>query len=158
MMKLRYKTTYTIVHALMASPTEPMPERLRTHQLGVMWKALEGLRATNPSNVSNWRICSDAVNMMETLIEGGLCEDPDNLVADAITSLAMSGKRHIQKNEIYLDGPGMVHMRLIIESYEAMLCDLPHRTMIHCHIKTEKRMQDIFKGRRRAHDIEMVAV
>lgn len=157
-MKPRYKTTYTIVHALMASKTEPMPERLRAHNLGVMWKALDGLRATNPNNVSNWRICSDAVNMMETLIEGGLCEDPGNLVIDAITSLAMSGKRHIQANEIYLDNAGMGHMRLIIESYAAMLCALPHRTMIYCHINTEKRMQDIYQGRRRAHDVEMVAI
>lgn len=157
-MKPRYKTTYTTIHAIMSSKTEPMPERLRTHQLGVMWDALDALRETGPANVHNWRICSDAVNMMETFIEDGLCEDPGGLLKDAITSLAMSGKRHIQNSEIYLDAAGMGHMRLIIESYAAMLCTLPHRTMINCHIKTEKRMQDIYQGRRRAHDVEMVSI
>ena len=46
------KTTYSMMDALMASPTEPLPIEKRMYQLEVMWDALENLaKAEKPTEI-----------------------------------------------------------------------------------------------------------
>ena len=150
------RTTYTHLDALMASPDQPLPQAKRRHQLTRMWSGLASLESSPEPSYDDWRVCSDAVNLMETLVDMSVCEDSSGLLHDAVTALAIAGARHIEKNvPIRLDGPGMLAVRAILEDYAAVLEQIPARTAIMAHIKTERRAQEILRGKRKPHDIKL---
>ena len=141
--------------AMLASPTEPMTEKQRRHQLLRMWTGLAALEAASHPTRDDWAVCSDAVNLMETLIKEGHIEDYSNLLFDAMKALAEAGQRSFAGKEIRLDGKGMQAVRALLEDYAMVLEALPARTMIHCHRLTEKRLQEILKGHKQSHDVEI---
>ena len=145
--------TYSMLDAMLASPTEPMSEKQRRHQLTRMWEGLIAMETSPEPTRDDWAVCSDAVNLMETLIELGHVEDTNNLLFDAMSTLAQAGKRSFDGKPIRLCGVGIQAVRAILEDYAMVLESLPARTMIHCHRLTEKRLQGILKGRKQAHDV-----
>ena len=151
------RPTYSMLDELMASPTEPLSAEKRQHQLMRMFTALDNLvRAENPTK-EDWRLCSDAVNMVESLIDMGICEDNSGLLMDAITALAKAGKRNLEGKPIRLDGQGLTAVRGILQDYADLLEVIPARVMIRCHRKTEKRIFEILAGRKQPHDVEIVS-
>jgi len=150
------KSTYTMMDELMAHPKNPMPDQFRIHQLTRMWEGLASMEsAPNPTS-DDWRVCSDAVNLMETLIEMGVCEDKQGLLTDAVNALGAAGKRAMQRGILRLDGAGIFAVRSILEDYAAVLDSVSHRTMVRAHRLTEKRIQGILRGRKQPHDVEVV--
>ena len=157
-MKRKHKpTSYSLMDVMLASPTEPMPDEKRNFQIVNMRQALENIaQAPNPT-VNDWRIVSDAVNMMETLVrELHLCEDAHGLLDDAVEGLAHAGRRYKAHNVIRLDARGLLACRFVLRDYEETLQALPHRAMLQCHRLTEKRIRAIASGKRQAHDIEVM--
>ena len=151
--------TYTMVDELMASPNTPLPERSRTHQLTMMWQGLASMETGAAPTNNDWRVVSDAVNLIETLVKDmAICEDPQGLLQDAVTALAMAGKRKWSGGALRLDGPGIQAVRSVLESYADLLEVLPHRTVVQCHRMTERRMLKIMHGARQPHDVEVVAL
>ena len=151
--------TYTIMDELMASPTHPLPEKSRLHQLTVMWQGLAALETAPHPTKNDWRVVSDAVNLMETLIETmKVCEDESGLLLDAITALAMAGRRNLAGAAIRLDGVGIQAVRAILEDYAALIDVLPARTMIRCHRLTETRLHELLEGKRKPHDVEVTTL
>lgn len=153
----KYKTRYTLMHEISASPTEPLPQAWQTTQLTSMWDGLRDLEQAENCDVDSWRICSDSVNLMETLIQMGEVQDADGLLMDGITAMAMAGKRHRAGEALRLSGDGMIAVRAILEDYAAVIAVLPARTMIRAHRLTEKRIHEILQGRRKPHDVEIVS-
>lgn len=147
---------YTLMHEISASPTEPLPQEWRTHQLTNMWDGLRDLEQHPNPDTSAWRVCSDAVNLMETLVEQGEVQDAQGLLADAVAALAEAGKRHHAGGPLRLSGPGMQAVRAVLEDYSEVIAFLSARTMIRAHRKTEQRIHDILAGRRQPHDVEIV--
>ena len=147
--------TYTMLDSMIASPTEPMSEKQRRHQLTRMWSGLAAMETSAEPTKDDWAVCSDAVNLMETLIQGGRVEDRGDLLMDAITALAQAGKRSLEGGPLRLDGAGIQAIRAILEDYAMVLESLPARTMIHCHRLTEQRLQGILRGHKKPHDIEL---
>ena len=157
--------SYTLWHELMASPTEPLPLEWRTHHLTRMWQGLVALETAPAPNADDWRVCSDAVNMLETLVkrgpwmacDGSLVEIADNgLLDDAIAALAMAARRHRAGGSIRLDGAGIRAVRAVLEDYAMVLETLPARSMVLCHRLTEQRIADILAGRKLPHDVEVM--
>jgi uncharacterized protein YyaL (SSP411 family) len=150
---------YTILDEMMASPTEPLPAEYRRHQLTRMYEGLAAMEKAPSPTTDDWRVVSDAVNLMETLIETmKVCEDTKGLLMDAITAMAMAGKRNTAGGAIRLDGAGIQAVRAILEDYAALLDVLPARTMIRCHRLTEKRLHELLDGKRKPHDVEITAM
>lgn len=145
--------TYSMLDAMLASPTEPFSEKQRRHQLTRMWEGLIAMESAPEPTRDDWAVCSDAVNLMETLIEGGRVADTNNLLFDAMKALAEAGQRSFAGHPIRLDGKGIQAVRAILEDYAMVLESLPARTMIHCHRLTEQRLQSILRGRKMAHDV-----
>lgn len=148
--------TYALWHELMASPTEPMPEAKRTRHLTRIYSGLAAIETATAPSTDDWRVCSDAVNIMDSLIEMGVCQDETGLLDDAIAGLAGAGRRHRAGLPIRLDGPGIQAVRAVVEDYAAALEALPERTVIAAHRRTERRLQDILAGRRRSTDVEVM--
>ena len=150
---------YTILDEMMASPTEPLPAEYRRHQLTRMYDGLAAMETGASPTTDDWRVVSDAVNLMETLIETmKVCEDESGLLLDAITALAMAGRRNLTGAAIRLDGVGIQAVRAILEDYAALIDVLPARTMIRCHRLTETRLHELMAGKRKPHDVEVTAL
>ena len=157
---------YTMWHEMMASPTEPLPQEWRTHHLTRMWQGLVAMETAPAPNTDDWRVCSDAVNMLETLVTRGpwlACDgtmvdiaDTSGLLQDAITALAMAGRRHRAGGQIRLDGQGIRAVRAVLEDYAMVLETLPARSMVRCHRLTEQRIAEILAGKRLPHDVEVM--
>lgn len=150
------KMLYTLMDAILASPTEPLSAEKRRHQLTRMWDGLRALELDEKPTTDAWRVVSDAVNLMETLVEMKHVEDSQGLLIDAITALAEAGKRHIEGKSLRLSGTGIIAVRGVLEDYTACLDVLPARVVITCHRLTEKRIRAILQGRRRPHDVEII--
>jgi uncharacterized protein YyaL (SSP411 family) len=151
-------STYGLLDTLFAAPDRPMPESRRRHQLTMMYEGLRAMeQAPNPAT-DDWRVVSDAVNLMETLVkEMGLCEDATCLLDDAVAAMALAGARHLQDGApIRLDGRGIAAVRAVLSDYSTMLETLSERTMTECHRLTERRIYQIQAGQRQAHDIEIM--
>ncbi len=141
----------------MASPTEPLSSEKRQHQLVRMFSALDNLVKADAPTKEDWRLCSDAVNMVESLIDMGVCQDESGLLMDAVTALAKAGKRNVEGKPIRLDGQGLTAVRGILNDYADLLAVIPARVMIRCHRRTEKRIFDILRGKKQPHDVEIVS-
>ncbi len=150
------KPTYTWLDVLMASPDEPMPIEKRNYQLTRMWDGLAALETAPEPTTDNWRVCSDAVNLMETLVVQGKLQDASGLLTDAVTALALAGRRHLAGHHIRLDAPGMQAVRAVLLDYSEVLATLSHRAMVQCHIATEKRNRAILAGKKQPHDVEVI--
>jgi hypothetical protein len=167
---MKHKTiyTYTLLDEMMASPSELLPLQKRSYQLERMKCGLKSIETGESPSPQDWRMCSDAVNIMETLVTQGVwkdCEgddvqitDADRLIPDAIAALAMAGKRSLDGKHIRLDGPGIKAVRAILEDYETMLNNLSARSVIRAHRLTERRIQEILRGRGKKHDVSVTAL
>jgi uncharacterized protein YyaL (SSP411 family) len=154
---VRWVPTYTALDVLMASPTAPMPTASRTHQLTRMWEGLAAIERAPMPTVDDWRVCSDAVNLLETLIRFGELVDERGLLQDATNALAHAGKRRRDAGgAIRLDAGGILAVRAVLEDYAAAIETLPHRTLVHAHRITEKRIRAILDGKALPHDVEVL--
>lgn len=150
---------YTLIDEMMASPTEPLPQEWRTYQLTRMYAGLSNLEQADNPTPDDWRVVSDAVNLVETLVvEMKVCQDDSGLLMDAITALAMAGKRSKEGKTLRLDGAGIVAVRSILRDYSELIEVLPARVMVRCHRLTEQRIQDMLNGKRRPHDVEITSL
>ena len=150
------KKHYSIIDELMSSPTEPLPMGYRTHQLTRMYQGLHSIETAPAPTTDDWQVVSDAVNLMETLVvDMKVCEDASGLLMDAITGLALAGKRSMAGGAIRMDGAGIQAVRAVLSDYKELINVLSSRTMIRCHRLTEKRLHDLLDGKRRPHDVEI---
>lgn len=151
---------YSFVDELMASPTEPMPQAKRTHHLTIMWQGLAALEAGINATPNDWRLCSDAVNLMEMLMTPNekwldcsgqevTFTDEHGLLNQATNALKRAGMRHREGHPLFLDKEDAQAVRGILESYSDAVEALPHRTMIRCHRKTEIRIQTLIQTKSR---------
>ena len=153
-----YIYTYSLWDVLLASPTAPINEAKRLHQLTRMWGGLAAMETGAAPRTDDWRVCSDAVNLVETLVLQKIAQDGSGLLMDAITALAMAGRRSLAGQTLRLDGPGIQAVRAVLEDYSELLDVLPARTVIQCHRDTEKRLHQILAGKSKPHDVEVMAI
>ena len=161
-----YVYRYTLFDVMLASPSEPLAEHLRRHQLTRMHQGLEAMEKAPQPTTDDWRVVSDAVNIMETLVnngpwfdcDGGPVEitDASGLLPDAVTAMAMAGKRHKAGGNIRLDGAGIQAVRNVLADYGDLLEVLPARTMIKAHRETERRIHEILAGKKKPHDVTVM--
>lgn len=156
MPRLRHET-YTLMDEIMSSPTVLISEDRRTYQLTLLYQALAALKLDPQPTKYDWQVCSDCVNLMETLIlEMKVCQDQDNLINDATMALVRAGKRKKDGNNIRLDAEGIKALQALFEDYAELVAILPERVMVKCFRLTEKRIQDLRKGKKKAHDVEIM--
>lgn len=171
--------TYSHIDEMLASPYQPLSAERRRHQLSRMWEGLRAIEtAPEPTN-DDWRVCSDAINLIETLLRNGdarpdehgevstnwwrdcagdwvQIHDNGKLLTDAITAMTAAGIRKLDGGQIRLDADGTQAVRAVLEDYRNLLDVLPARTIIRAHRLTEKRISDVFSGRGRPHDVEII--
>lgn len=170
MKKRQQPHTYTLMGELMASPNKPLDPYFRTEQLRRMRAGFDAMASGADPRPNDWRLVSDAVNLMETLVttNNGWWPDCDGkpirvvdgtgLLADAVEALGEAGQRHMEGKALRLSGPGLQAVRYVLDDYEEVLSALPARTMFRVHRMTEKRVRDLLAGRKQAHDVVVVTL
>ena len=154
---MKYRLTYSVMDSMMASPDHPIKAQRRDYQMMIIRTSLASIeRAENPTT-DDWKIISQAINMMEMLVEMGFAKDEDGLIKDAIDAMASSAQRYKDKKVMRFSGNEMKVIRGIIDDYQTMIENLDERTMIHCHRKTEMRLQEILSGKKRPTDVRIPA-
>lgn len=121
-------TTYTHWDVLLASPTEPLPLKKRQYQMDLMRKALDNCKTK--SSVRDIAVLSTAVDLMNTLCDMGFLEDNEKALEDAMIALMQDNFNDIEIR--MFEG--------ILEDYQMVMDNLPARTMITAHRKTETRL------------------
>lgn len=149
---------YSLLDVMTASPIQPLQQSTRTSQLLRMWDGLAQLETAENPAPDNWRVCADAVNLLETLVEMGEVQDSSGLLVNAVTAMGEAGERAMNGGVIRLSGLGIQAIRAVLEDYAEVLGLLPARIMILAHRKTEKRIREIYQGKGRAHDVQVVSV
>ena len=157
--------TYSPITVLLASPDKPMALARRRHQLTRMWGGLANMEQADQPTPDDWRVCSDAVNLVETLVRhgGGHWRDCDGdlvhitdergLLDDAVTALGQAGERAMAGKPLRLDAAGIQAVRAVLEDYASLLDALPERTIVAAHRVTEKRIRAILAGKNHTHDV-----
>lgn len=153
---MKYKFTYSNMDILLADPDNPLPEAKRKYMIDRVKRGFHNLQFAQTPTYDDWEIVSDALNMMESLVDMGWAKDPDGLIEDAVRALAVAGTRSLQKNvAIRLDGEGIKTVAGLLEDFETAVNELSARTMLSCHRRTEKRVQDILAKRCETHDVQV---
>lgn len=152
---MKRKLTYSQMDVLMASPDHPTPESKRNYQLTRMWQGLHELETAALPTITDWKVVSDVINMMETLLGMGWVQDPDDTLTDAMGAMEEAGRRYQKGNVLRLTGQGMQTIRGILEDYASALEHLPHRVIVSAHRKTEQRLHEILDGKAQPHDVEL---
>lgn len=152
------RTQYTMVHELMASPTEPLSAERQALQLQLMSGGLKEMVSGQSPSPNNWRAVADAINIMESLLELGYVEDADGLLKDAVAAMKAAAHRYRDGGAPRLDGPGIQAVRAVLEDYEAVMAVLPARTMIKAHRHTERRNINILQGRGNPGDVAVTVI
>ena len=157
----RRRPTYTHWDELMASKVDPTAEDKRRHQLTRMWQGLRALEQDDAPTPDDWRVVSDAVNLLETMVvDMRVAEDASGLLPDAVRAMALAGARHVDEGKrLGLGGADITTLRAVLEDYAELLGNLPHRTAIRAHRLTERRVWDVLDGKNtRAGDVRVVGV
>ena len=147
-----------MMDVMMASPDRPMNPERRRHQVTRMWDGLASIETAPAPTTEDWRVCSDSVNLMETMVTMQIVEDENGLIDDAVTALAMAGRRHMKNGVIRLDARGMQAVRAVLEDYASVTEQISERTLIQVHRNTEKRIREILTGRKKPHDVEVMDI
>ena len=127
--------TYNLLDVLAASPTEPMPAATRVSHLTRMWRGLAALeRDANPTS-DDWRVCSDAVNLMETLIDMQVCSDANGLLQELDGASGASVDRKVKCQIIdtcrQLVTPALVPVALLVKRLDNFFGQRPHLAVLH---------------------------
>lgn len=138
-------STYSVMDALMASPTEPLPERKRVFQLLKMYEALHSLEQDPAPTNYHWDTVNNALLMLEALESMGKVEDPHKILEQAAEALGKAGFRAMEGQTLRLDGAAIPLIRGVLEDYSVALNTLPARTMINAHRIAEQRVMKIIR-------------
>lgn len=149
---------YSLFDELLADPKLPMPERDRVYTMLGFDRSMTAIELDPNPIESDWRVLSDAVNLMETLIDMGVAQDDQGLLADATTAMRRAAERKMAGGHIRFDGPGVKAMRSLIDDFGSLIKLIPHRMMIRCHRMTEKRIAAIRRGAKQSGDVVLVSL
>lgn len=147
----RHYTHYSLIDVMMASTTAPLAPANHAHQLGKIWAGVAEIESAATPSADAWRVCSDAVNLVETLVlhgpwpdcDGDLVEieDASGLLSDAIKALVRAGKSLMAGQPAALCAADLVALRGVVQDYSDLAAALPARTMLRCHRATERRLR-----------------
>lgn len=153
----KWRPFYSHVDVLMASATQPMPEALRRHWLTRVHLALEALARGKRPDADDWRMLSDAVNLMETMVRHGLVSDPDGVKERAKAALALSGQSLMEGRVMRVDGVGLMALRDLLADMSELMATMAHRDFVKVHVATERYVREVLLGQGRPGDV-VVAV
>ena len=147
-----HQPTYTLLHELQASPTQPVAEHLMAAHLAIVNAGLLALQRDAAPSVQDWGCLSDAVNMLSSLHELGYIADEGDEITKAKDAMGEAGERHLAGGTLRLTGPGIATLRALLDDYEPIARALSARQFIRCVRHAERRALEILRGKTKSGD------
>lgn len=174
-----WRPTYSAVDVLLASPNRPMAAHKRTHQLTKMYLALDALGSGKPPSMADWFILADAINLVETLVLGGIAQDESGLLQDAVNAVGKAWERNLSHPKTEntakpsngaaqslppqahpepdaISPAGLAACCAVVSDWQACMEQLPERTIVQAHIATEKRLRQMLRGSHHRNPTDLV--
>lgn len=149
-------TEHTLLDEMTASPTQPLSLSKREHQLDQIRAGIEAMRTAPSPTRNDWCVIADLVNLLETLVEMGEVNDDGGWITEAAREMAIAARRSVEVGVLRLTGSGLNAVSNAFDGYELALSELPARTLVRAHRKTELRMREVRAGRGRRADVQVV--
>lgn len=148
---------YNARHMRKASRTRPMAIHLRDQMVRLMRAGLRAF-AEDRATPEDWRVCSDPINLLETMVEQKWLADAEGLLVDAVNALGAAGARNMKGEPLRLDADGLAAVTHAVDDYEEMLGHLSEFDVLLAINITERRIHAILHGRQRDGDVEVTAL
>lgn len=120
---------YTRAHINTCSPKRPMHPDTYLGSIFQIDAALQSIRTGAGPKLNDWIALADMVGVMDALKKQRKIYDDDNLITDAVHTLAKSSTRAGQGKAIRLDGKGILAVAALMQDYTTCCEQLPERTI-----------------------------
>lgn len=133
---------FTLLDELQASPDQPMPAADAARRVAEVRRNLDALaHGTQPDKV-NWRLVALAGNILEVMRELDMIQDPDDLLLDSFGVLRAVAEHATQHGvPPRLVGTEIAIVDGMVQAFEDVLKEMPHRSVIRAMRETDKRMR-----------------
>lgn len=137
---------------LLASPTEPAPE-VHAARIASARLALEQLRTPETATVTAWSLCCMVGNVLETMLQQGLVQDPDGLLQDGFDALKRAAQAtRAPGDPVTLSPADYPIVAGMVEDWAAVMVAAPARSIIRAFRATDRRIREIEAGKVKPHD------
>ena len=144
---------YSLVIALMASKTEPLPVAEQRRMTGRLLVGLEDMAKSANPGLDSWRDLADCMNWLESAVEMGWVDDADGAVEAAKAALLDGHSNANKHGKLRMSGPSLVGMRNMVEQFGELLQVMTARNYWTVVGTGEKRVSAIWRGKKKAGDV-----
>jgi hypothetical protein len=146
-------TSLSLVDEMLASPVHPLPPADAAERVRAAREHLEQLQHAAEPTVMNWRVCAMVGNVIEVMLTMQLIDDPDRVLANA-QGVLRAASEHALAHDVppRLVGVEASAISDLIDAFEHVLAEVPHRTMIRVFRETDVLMRRLNAGQRRPGD------
>ena len=130
-----------MMHELLASPVDPLPPEIYDGYVDNLQRSLAAMATQETSSAQAWRFLGDAINLMHTLVINGICADPDDAIQDSVDVMKAAGQSYIDNKPMHLTEDELAKVRGVTDDFLSVIDQIPYRTFVQCHRKTEVRVQ-----------------
>ena len=142
---------YSLAHELCASGTQPMPKETQEHFFLKVYSALDDFANSNAPDPRSWKLLYDILDLFETMVLDGLCEDQENILNGAEEAIVSSGKLYaFEKQQFSVTEQQLQYLRNMVADFESIVSQIPHRKMIQIHRRTTARLNQATPRKRYA--------
>lgn len=146
-------SSLSLVDEMIASPTAPMPAEDARQRVAAAREHLDALQHAAEPTVMNWRVCAMVGNVIEVMLGLGLVQDDEGLLANAQRVLRAASEHAIAHNvPPRLVGAEVQHVAALVDAFEQVLAEVPHRAMVRVFRETDVLMRRLNQGQRRPGD------
>jgi hypothetical protein len=127
----------------------PADPARRTRLLAKFWSALESMSRGQHPGEDDWRLLSDAVNTMETMVIKGklVAAEVMPILNAAIAAMVGAANRYRAGQGMRLDGAGLQALRDVVDVYRQCLEGHTERDMARMQAETERRMRALLTAK-----------
>lgn len=157
--RARWVPIYSAIVVSLSSTSSPMPLAFREQMLWELRAAVQAMAGEGDGpTLEHWRVCCDAVNVLETIVTKGWATDPDGLQREALNGLAEAGRAAEAGAPLALTAAAAEAMRYLIDDYEQCLAGLAEKSMRIALNETDRRTYALRHGINRDHNDSHVVI
>lgn len=144
---------FTLTDELFASPEHPLPPARQRQLTDALAPALDLLARPEGAGHYEWTLIAACGNVLEQLIEWGVCADAGGLLPEAHAALRASLEANRLRHEpLRLADAALLACRFLVHDFAEILAECPGRTFVRAVRRVDRRMVEIQSGKRRAGD------
>lgn len=144
---------YSLVIAMMASKTDPLPKADRDRMVNRLLAGLEDIAKCTTPNLNSWRDLADCMNWLQSAVELGWASDPDGAIEASKAALLDGHKNATGKGKLRMSGPSLMSMRNMVEQFRDLLEVMTARNYWTVVGTGDRRISAIWRGKKKAGDV-----